>query len=589
MIGEIVGSYRITERLSSGGMGAVYIAEHTLIGRKAAVKVLLPQLSQRQEIVDRFFQEAKATAAIGHPGIVEIFDFGFLQSGQAYLVMEFLKGESLRIRLRSRRTLPLDHTLDIMKHVTSSLGAAHAKGIVHRDLKPDNIMLVPDPGMVFGERAKILDFGIAKLVDNNESPSMNTRTGAVMGTPSYMAPEQCRGAGHVDHRADLYAVGCILFRMLCGRTPFVAEGGGEIIGMHLFMEPPAPSTFAASLDPAVEALILRLLAKNPADRVQSTDELMAALHALEPAPGMSTRAATGASLPSAAAMSNSDMYATGTPYTPGQPQPVLAPVHAASAYVPYPSGSLATLEPASRTTLHAAAAQQSVVNGVGSPMLRRITPVVAAALLFTGVGAVVLFGGTGGGDDIAGASEPAGGARGAEDGGAMPSVAPSDPADPAGASAAAGGNEDGSIAATEPNTAAPDNDGGDRDSDAGEQAAAAQGERDDTGDTASSAATPGQITLRITSVPTGASVYLDDTGDLLGTTPYDYEAPPDSGTLTFELRMSAYKSELVTLAADKDVTKRVTLTKVSSRSGSRPKAPRRPAADRNTTVNPFDK
>lgn len=251
-----------------------------LIGRKAAIKVLLPELSSKPEIIKRFFNEAKATAAIGHPGIVEILDYGHDDDGRAFLVMEFLEGDTLRARMKSVGPMSLPHVLDLMEHVISALGAAHSKGIVHRDLKPSNIMLVRDPGVRFRERPKILDFGIAKLANAGKDGGFQTRTGVMMGTPSYMAPEQCRGAGDVDHRADFYALGCIFFELTCGRPPFIGEGAGEIIGMHQFLEPPAPSSFAPALPPAVERLILRMLGKRPEGRPGSADEILRELFAV---------------------------------------------------------------------------------------------------------------------------------------------------------------------------------------------------------------------------------------------------------------------------------------------------------------------
>src|SRR5215510_6594604 len=184
-------------------MGAVFLAEHTLIGRRAAIKVLLPALSQQREIVDRFFNEARATTSIPDPGIVQVFDFGFNVDGSAYIVMEFLEGEPLDKRLTRLGLLAASDALRITRQVSGSLGAAHARGIVHRDLKPDNIFMVRDPEAPGGERPKILDFGIAKLGGDNPS-RMRTQTGALMGTPVYMSPEQCRGAGLVDHRSDIY-------------------------------------------------------------------------------------------------------------------------------------------------------------------------------------------------------------------------------------------------------------------------------------------------------------------------------------------------------------------------------------------------
>ena len=280
MVGEVIGSYRITERIGQGGMGTVYLAEHLLIGRKAALKVLVPDLSHNESVVNRFFNEARATTAVRHPGIVEIYDFGHHTDGSAYLVMEYLQGESLEARIRRLGTMSAVQSLPIVRHVASALAAAHDQEIVHRDLKPDNLFIVSDPEVAGGERIKVLDFGIAKLAGDAKIGAFKTRTGAVLGTPSYMSPEQCKGAGGVDHRTDLYALGCILFRLLCGRPPFVAAGGGEVLAQHIYAEPPAPRSLVPSIPDDVEALVLRLLAKEPAHRPASAREISAAVDAL---------------------------------------------------------------------------------------------------------------------------------------------------------------------------------------------------------------------------------------------------------------------------------------------------------------------
>jgi len=272
VLGETVGSYRIISKLSVGGMGTVYRAEHTLIGKLAAVKVLHPELSTNRDIVNRFFNEAKATTSIKHPGIVEVFDFGYMASGHAFLVMEFLDGMSLADRRDTRGRMGEGEAAMLLRGVCSALSAAHAKGIVHRDLKPDNIFLVPDPDSAIGERAKVLDFGIAKLTDVGPAGSA-TKTGVVMGTPTYMSPEQCRGAGEVDQRADLYSIGCIFHELLTGRPPFVDPGAGELIGAHLYVAPERPSVFLPSISRHSEKLILALLSKDPAHRPQTAKEL----------------------------------------------------------------------------------------------------------------------------------------------------------------------------------------------------------------------------------------------------------------------------------------------------------------------------
>ncbi len=279
MIGQTLGSYRVTGELSRGGMGAVYTAEHVYMGRKAAVKVLLPQFCQSPELRQRFYTEAKATAAITHPGIVDILDFGADAHGNAFLVMEFLDGEPLNKRLRRGQSMTPIHILALVEQMADALAAAHEKGIVHRDLKPGNIMVLPDPVAPFSERVKVLDFGIAKVVHDGEG-DFHTRTGMMLGTPSYMAPEQCRGAGRVDHRADLYALGCIFFHMLCGRPPFVGEGAGEIMGMQQFFPPPNPRSLVADIEPAIDELVMRLLHKDPEQRTASAAGLRAELHGL---------------------------------------------------------------------------------------------------------------------------------------------------------------------------------------------------------------------------------------------------------------------------------------------------------------------
>jgi len=275
VLGQTLGSYTLERELGRGGMGAVYTAVHTLLGRRAAVKVLLPELSRNQEIVQRFFNEARAATAIKHPSIVEIYDFGWASDGSAFIVMELMEGESLAARMRRLGRLPAATATTIARQVANALAAAHKAGIVHRDLKPDNVFLVPDIEVATGERVKLLDFGIAKLAQ--AGGVSHTSTGAVMGTPLYMSPEQCEGARLVDHRSDLYSLGCMLFEMISGRVPFVSEGVGGLIGMHLYVAPPTLRSLVPDAPAEVEAIVARLLAKPPGERFQSADELAAAL------------------------------------------------------------------------------------------------------------------------------------------------------------------------------------------------------------------------------------------------------------------------------------------------------------------------
>jgi eukaryotic-like serine/threonine-protein kinase len=274
----LLGQYRVTGTIGRGGMGVVHAAEHALLGRRAAIKVLRPELSQNQDAVTRFFNEARAAAAICHPGIVEVYDFGWTSDGAAFLVMELLEGESLT-RRAARVPFRWQAVLAIARQIAGALTAAHAKGIVHRDLKPDNVFLVPDPDVPGGERIKLLDFGIAKLAVASSTAYSVTRTGAVIGTPTYMAPEQCRGVA-VDHRADLYALGCVIYELCCGRPPFLGEGAGDVLAAHIHLPVPAMSKTNPDIPQIVEALVRRLLAKAPVDRLQTADKVILAIDAL---------------------------------------------------------------------------------------------------------------------------------------------------------------------------------------------------------------------------------------------------------------------------------------------------------------------
>ncbi len=280
MIGLRLNNYELVSVLGQGGMGTVYLARHTFTGRRAAVKLLHPQLAQDQMLVTRFMNEARATTAIGHPNIIDIIDVGILPDGLTpYLMMEFLQGESLSQRLQRSRPLPIREAIEIACQTASALSAAHARDIIHRDLKPDNLFLVLDPSMsLVGLRVKVLDFGIAKLRGELSAGSVKTRPGAIMGTPQYMSPEQCRGfAEQIDHRTDIYTLGIILYEMVCGSPPFVSEGLGDMLMIHLSRPPVPPRTMNADIPEALEAAILRALAKDANDRFASMADFQEAL------------------------------------------------------------------------------------------------------------------------------------------------------------------------------------------------------------------------------------------------------------------------------------------------------------------------
>jgi len=258
-------------------MGAVYLAEHPGIGRRVAVKVLHKNYTRDEHLLARFLNEARAANAIRHPNIIEILDSGMMADGTPFLVMELLEGESLGTRLRQSGALGIPTVVDLAYQTASALGAAHAKGIVHRDLKPDNLFIVPDPYDVQRERIKVLDFGIAKLQQGSVADSVKTRTGTLMGTPIYMSPEQCRGTRAVDHRSDIYSLGVIFYEMLVGQPPFVSEGFGDLVNMHLNVPPASARSKRNEIPLALDALVMKMLAKNPEDRYAEMGEVQTAM------------------------------------------------------------------------------------------------------------------------------------------------------------------------------------------------------------------------------------------------------------------------------------------------------------------------
>ncbi|WP_428269473.1 protein kinase domain-containing protein, partial [Haliangium sp.] len=267
-----MGRYRIVDKIAEGGMGVVYRAQHTLLAERwAAIKFLRRSLSSEQEAVDRFFIEARAAASIGHAGIVEIFDFGYDEDNNVYLIMEYLEGETLKKRLRAQGILPTPEATALVRGVAGALEHAHAKNIIHRDLKPENIFLVKEPEFPGGLRPKVLDFGLAKLLE--ERGSGHTRTGIMLGTPTYMSPEQCAGSRTIDHRSDLYSLGCIFYELVCGRPPFVSDSVGGLIGAHMYAEVPSLHRWNETIHPVLEEVIITMLAKDPGNRFQSMGEL----------------------------------------------------------------------------------------------------------------------------------------------------------------------------------------------------------------------------------------------------------------------------------------------------------------------------
>ena len=279
-VGSVIGGYRLVTELRSGGMGTVYYAEHTVIGRRAAVKILRPEVAHDPQIIARFFTEARAANDIRHPNVVEITDIG--QAGDLhYIVMSFLEGETLGERLERDRTLDEATTIRIARQVASALAAAHERGIVHRDLKPENIFLLNHPD--YPDYVKVLDFGIAKLMGAEHAAlPRNTLAGTVLGTPAYMSPEQCRGQEELDHRSDIYSFGIVLYEMLVGTVPFRCDAITDVLLAHIQTKPVAPIDLNPKLSRHINDAILRALEKDPAQRFASMRDLRDALENLAP-------------------------------------------------------------------------------------------------------------------------------------------------------------------------------------------------------------------------------------------------------------------------------------------------------------------
>ena len=274
LLGQALGSFRVISLLGEGGMGRVYLAEHVLIGRRAAIKVLAAEIANNEDFVSRFFTEARAVNDIRHPNIVEITDFGTFGK-LPYIVMELLEGETLEDRLAHVHMLDVPSAVRVVAQIAAAVGAGHDHGMVHRDLKPANIFLCNHPD--YPDYVKVLDFGIAKLMAHDRNVQHHTEMGALMGTPAYMSPEQCLGDTHLDHRSDIYSLGVVLYQMVTGRLPFTAETAGRLIMSHVQETPPPPQTINPSISAATSASILRAMAKKPDQRFASMREFRDAI------------------------------------------------------------------------------------------------------------------------------------------------------------------------------------------------------------------------------------------------------------------------------------------------------------------------
>ncbi|HEY4241328.1 MAG TPA: serine/threonine-protein kinase [Kofleriaceae bacterium] len=284
------GRYLITRKVGQGGMGAVYEATHTLIGKRVAVKVLLEKYANREAIVQRLEQEARLASSVGNEHIIDITDFGQTEDGRRFVVMEFLEGESLAECLQRETKLPEQRIIWIAAQAASALAAAHEKGVVHRDIKPENLFLQKRKDRDF---VKVVDFGISKSLrvsEDDDQPRL-TQTGMVLGTPLYMSPEQARGDEELDARVDIYALGVILYEAAAGRVPFSGTNYLSVISQVLNEEPPPLRDLRPELTEEFEAIVGRAMAKNRADRYASATDLLTDLQALQDDPTHSTERA----------------------------------------------------------------------------------------------------------------------------------------------------------------------------------------------------------------------------------------------------------------------------------------------------------
>lgn len=278
-IGKQIEKYRILKQIGEGGMGVVYEAEHIHIGKKVALKILREDYTKKQDVVERFKQEARSASIIGHPNIIDVTDFGYTNDGRVFFIMEYLEGEDLATILENERALKWHRAVKIALQVCHGLEAAHSKGIIHRDMKPENIFIV-HPNTK-DEKVKILDFGIAKMSILDHESKRLTRTGVVFGTPEYMSPEQAAGKT-IDKRVDIYSLGVIMYEMITSKVPFTGDSFMAILSKHIFDKVPPLKEVSPNLHipESLEKTIYKCLEKEPENRFESAAQLASALESV---------------------------------------------------------------------------------------------------------------------------------------------------------------------------------------------------------------------------------------------------------------------------------------------------------------------
>jgi tRNA A-37 threonylcarbamoyl transferase component Bud32 len=571
--GQTIGNYRILSKLGTGGMGAVYLAEHPLIGKKVALKVIHRELAGNREVVQRFFQEARAVNTIGSEHIVEIHDFGVTPEGDHFYIMEYLDGRTLASVLSRETAIEVRRALHIGAQIAKALGAAHAASVIHRDLKPDNIMLTTrlgDPDFV-----KVLDFGLAKVLADGAS-SVKTAYGVLLGTPQYMSPEACESKRDVDHRTDIYALGVLLFQMMTGVLPFDGESMGEVLVKQVTTLPPAPRGLNPRIPPSVEQVLLRCLAKQPDLRFQTMAALRDAL--LDP------EAYLRGSPPIAPARSVSPGEAkldARTVLAPGAAAAGAMPVGGAAAGGPMgqagvapgprlppgagmPPGMAPPAEPVNYTM------RIATPLGYSSRPPRKMWPIVLVGGLLLGLGAgsiaVAWWGrgpSTGEASGSAGSAEAGSEREGSGSAGATTGSSGSGSAGVAagssGSAGAAAGSSSGSAGAPAGSSSGSAgvavSSGGSAGAPAGSSSGSAGSAASSSGSAAPAAS---RAKLTIESVPGGASVHAPD-GAALGKTPLKLEWQMSPQPVTFELRLPGYRRRTKEIVISGNTTVRVEL------------------------------
>ena len=528
--GQSIGNYRILNKIGTGGMGAVYLAEHPLIGKRVALKVIHRDLAGNRDVVSRFFQEARAVNQIGNEHIVEIHDFGVTPGGDHFFIMEYLEGETLASILAREKTLGIMRSLHVGAQMAAALEAAHVAGILHRDLKPDNIMLMSrlgDPDFV-----KVLDFGLAKMFSGTDA--VKTAAGVLLGTPQYMSPEACESKGDVDHRTDIYALGVLLFQMMTGSLPFDGESTGEVLVKQVTALPPAPRGVNPAIPPSVEQILLRCLAKRVDARFATMAQLRQALLDPEAYLQGSPPIAPASSVPPSSGIrrGGGDNRTMMAPHaTPPRPDAVPPGGAAATPGVDRDGRPSALRATSGMPAL--ALPQMPTMNtmqiatpvGYSSRPPRRVWPIVFAFALLLGIGGGVAV------------------TRMHPGGGAGSAAAELALAERGGASAGPGSSRDLAAPAAGSAVVAA---GSDAPGSAGPAAATIPEP------TAGSPALRA-VHLSIDSVPEGASV-TGPGGALLGTTPLKVEWPVSAGPVMFELVLPGYKTKQTQIVIDGNTT-----------------------------------